>query len=368
MSPLISSILYSLFIENNNKNWVFSPASYLEAMGNLSVCLKDDNLKELLAVAPDVAETNFKGLESFNCLLHSEEYRTALNEAVVAILASRGANLESFSGVGDAADKVNRIVNEKTHGMIKQLLTPEDFTEFTKFIILNCVYFKANWLYKLSKRDWEECFNGATKVSQVKFLGEQHRYRYFEGEGYDIVELPYKESDIACYLFVPTTASLFSIFNNLTDNIGKISQVKSLLEVNLTVPEFKTETTIPLNKLTQIAGVNKIFEPNQDWTLIEFKDAHEFSLLGVEKIIQKAAIDFTERGTEAAAATAITMLMISGCAFWPREIPKIKFVRADKPFAYILADKTDFKPLFVGVFNDIPDNPQKSIKVGSSIR
>jgi len=191
MNQLTQSILYFLFVENQNQNWVFSPASYLEAMSNLSECLKGRNLAELLEAAPDIKSEQASGLDAYNTLLYSQEYAEVLNQAVVQTLKERGTNLESFDGPG-VIDRVNQIVREKTHGKIDNFLSPNDLTEFTKFIILNCVYFKSKWTHAFTEKWVTEKFFGTEGEAAVKFLHSKTSagtQRYYEDDKVDIAEL-----------------------------------------------------------------------------------------------------------------------------------------------------------------------------------
>lgn len=358
MNYLTSSILHSIFVEKNNENWVFSPASYLEAMSNLAVCLKGENLAELVAAAPNIGEPQAIGLETYNCLLYSAEYRAALNEAVLDTLHSRHGELRSFAGM-EVVDIVNRLVYEKTRGKISDLISRDDITEFTKFIILNCVYFKKDWVHEFNEDSYAyRTFKGATKTVKTKFLTKRAWFKYYEGDGYDIAEIPYKDSEVCCYLIVPTTKNLFELFNRIHDTAVGIGAVKNGLECEVMVPPFKTETTIDLVKPTEAAGIKKVFTWNQDWALVDIEKIHPDSLLKVEKIRQKAYIDFTKKGTEATAATFVSIGLISGCASFNFNPPLIKYIVADKPFLYVLARPQEpYKPLFVGVVNQVEGEP-----------
>ncbi len=356
MNQLTKSIIYSLFVENQSTNWVFSPASYLEAMSNLAVCLKGQNLAELVEAAPDIQQPQSLGLDTYNCLLYSAEYRSALNEAVVEVLMTRGGELCAFSGL-EVVEMVNSLVREKTHGKIDNLISASDIDAFTKFIILNCVYFKKEWVYPFEDDAPPKEFRGAARTTKVKYLHNKIiGRRYYEGAGYDIVELTYKESDVCCYLIVPTSGNVFDVFSNIETYFGHIADVKGGLDVDLTVPPFKVESTTNLIPPTRTAGVTSIFNENQDWSLIDLEKLASGSWMQVAFIRQKAYIDFSKKGTEAAAATAIGMRCASGC-FIQQEPPPVKVIRADKPFVYVLANRGEAKPLFVGVVNDIPDNP-----------
>ena len=150
MNKLTDTVFRSLYYQNIQDNFVFSPASYLEAIHNLSLCLKNENLKELLTSLeisePELVDYIKKyksnlNLETYNTLLYSQEYWTALNYEVVNLIKELGADLESldFNNVNSVVDRVNNIVSEKTHGKINGLISRSDLNEFTKFIILNCV-------------------------------------------------------------------------------------------------------------------------------------------------------------------------------------------------------------------------------------
>lgn len=68
--------------------------------------------------------------------------------------------------------------------------------------------------------------------------------------------------------------------------------------------------------------------------------------LFISKVIHKAVIDVNEKGTEAAAATAVVMMLRS--AMINPEPPK-SFV-CDRPFMFILHDSINLNVLFVGKY------------------
>ncbi len=366
MDKLISSVFHSLYRENFDKNFVFSPASYLEAIHSLSLCLNGDNLQELLN-SLEISENElldyiklFKQnleLENYNCLFSSNEYAGALNKDVIKNLNDLDTEIKffEFSNIDFLINEINNLVSEKTNGKIINLISKNDINEFVKFIVLNCVYFKKDWFYEFEYKKHYEPFYGNKKQVQIKYLTEQNNYKYYEDSILDIVELPYKDSDICCYLLVPKN-NLFEIINNIEENYNKIKLVKNYYQVSVTVPAFKTESTLDLVEPTKLAGANKIFEWNKNWKLVDFSKLLPETVLKVGLIKQKAYIDFTQKGTEATAATIAT-IMISGCIYRGDIMPKIKFIRADKPFLYVLANKNNKDvPLFMGTVNQVEDN------------
>jgi len=152
---------------------------------------------------------------------------------------------------------------------------------------------------------------------------------------------------------------LFEIFNSVDETVGKISQVKSGLECQITAPPFKVESHFrELVQLTQGAGVKSVFEYSKDWELVDWGKLRDEAKIKVETIIQKASIDFTKKGTEAAAATNIVIGVTGCCSFTSYTPPPVKHIIADKPFLFVLARPQEpDKPLFVGVVNEVAGEP-----------
>jgi serpin B len=57
----------------------------------------------------------------------------------------------NFSKSAQAARNINNWVNKTTHGKISKLLGPQDVNDRTSMIIVNAIYFKANWKYPFNK-------------------------------------------------------------------------------------------------------------------------------------------------------------------------------------------------------------------------
>ena len=65
--------------------------------------------------------------------------------------------------------------------------------------------------------------------------------------------------------------------------------------------------------------------------------------LCISKVIHQALIEVDETGTEAAAATAVTMVCTAS-----RIQPDIKIFRADHPFIFMIRENTTGSILFMG--------------------
>lgn len=226
----------------------------------------------------------------------------------------------------------------------------------TSLIILNCIYFKQDWLQEFDLDTYEKPFSGLSKKTNVKYLRKNYNFFFYEEDDLDIVEIPFKYSSICCYLFVPTYKNTVNnIFENFNYNYNKINNVKSYSDVDIItlIPPFKIESTFNLSENTKQSGLTNIFDLNKDWNIIDFNKLDPLAVMAVEKIKQKTYFDFTKEGVEAAASTIITAC-VSGCSILPFKPRRIKVILANKPFMFVLADSTKKEyPLFVGVVNDI---------------
>jgi serpin B len=362
---LVNTIFRNLICDIND-NFVFSPASYLDAIHNLLLCVNGNNLDEMLDILGIDKENiidyiqrykkTLNGLENYNTILYGAPYKTIINQDCFNLLKSFGCYPEVFDNPENLVSRVNKLVEEKTRGKIKNLLSRADVNSFTAFAILNCIYFKKQWLQDFDQKHWEkESFFGSQREVKINFLFNEVKHNYFENDVFDIVELPYKNSDICCYLFVPNiNHSLFDLTNDWENSYNNIKNLKRDIPVNITVPEFEINSSFSLVRNTILGGIKNVFQSNKQWDLIDWNKSDPFLDLSVENIIQKTFFKFDNKGTEAAAATAVIITgFCSGMGFNNPPL-QIKYIRADKPFIFVLADKNNKDiPLFVGQVKQI---------------
>lgn len=357
MNKVINSIVHSLYFRATD-NFAFSPASYMAALLNVAAASSGKNLSEILDLLEmseeqfldylKTFESHFSEIERYNCFLFSPEYLAALKPDCQFLPSTNFLPFEE-----NVISQVNDIVDEKTHGKIKSFISKDDIDSLTKFIILNCLYMKKDWLNPFNNETQEESFFGTKNESKVKYLYDQRPLRYHEDESVDIVEIPYKDSSLSCFIFVPKH-SLFEIIDSFSSTYSKINKVfyHDGIDVNIEVPSFKTESTLELNDATKIAGIKNIFDWSKDWKFIDFSKLDPEALIKVQKIIQKTYIDFTKDGVEASAATGFFMA-ITGCCMSSQPW-EVKRIIANKPFLYVIVDRNKTEmPLFIGVVHDV---------------
>ena len=121
---------------------------------------------------------------------------------------------------------------------------------------------------------------------------------------------------------------------------SKILRALSVQEIVLQFPRFKVEAKYFMQKLLIAMGLKVSFDAQK----ADFSGMTGERNLFISEVIHQSFVDVTEEGTEAAAATAVSML--AGSAY--RE-PKPKPVfRADRPFLFFILDKRTGAILFMG--------------------
>jgi serpin B len=112
----------------------------------------------------------------------------------------------------------------------------------------------------------------------------------------------------------------------------------------VTVPKFKTTQQFELGGTLAVLGMPQAFRPSADFS--GMTGNREFF---ISAVIHKAYIDVNEEGTEAAAATAVTMRAMAVRA--PNPAPPPVF-RADHPFVFLIRDRRSNSILFMGRMAD----------------
>jgi len=109
----------------------------------------------------------------------------------------------------------------------------------------------------------------------------------------------------------------------------------SRTQVSLRLPKFRLESEMSLVEPLQAMGMRSAFTGAADLSGIAKGP------LSVSDVLQKTVVDVDERGTEAAAVTAVMVKMTS-------VRPDFKVMNINRPFFYMIADMQSGRVLFAG--------------------
>jgi serpin B len=171
-------------------------------------------------------------------------------------------------------------------------------------------------------------------------------FQYFNGGTFQILGIPYKNNDLSMIVLLPNDRSgLSALEQSLTASSTQhwLSQLAPVPKVIVTMPKFKSTQQFELSATLGAMGMPQAFTANADFSgMTGHRD------LAISEVIHKAYIDVNEEGTEAAAATAVTMRTMAVRA--PVSAPPV--FRADHPFIFLLRDHRSGSILFMGRMTD----------------
>lgn len=244
---------------------------------------------------------------------------------------------------------INKWVEEKTKNKIKELIPANGLNSLTRFVLVNAVYFKAKWLSEFDANLTEqEDFNisATSKIKVPTMFKNFHRLKYFEEKDFASIILPYQGDDISFVVFLPKKVGAEFDKNFLKNILAVKESDYNDQEVDVSLPKFKTEFTTEVEADLQKSGLTLPFDKiKADFSLMSavVKTNPEENLY-ISKIFHKAFVEVGEKGTEAAAASAVVMDALG--AAMPTKKPKV--FKADHPFMYFIRQKDQI--LFAGYF------------------
>ncbi|HEX4386120.1 MAG TPA: serpin family protein [Myxococcales bacterium] len=245
--------------------------------------------------------------------------------------------------------KINQWVKEQTAGKIDDLIRQGILKPDARLVLTNAIYFKAKWTHQFNPRSTADAeFFGAAKTAQVKTMRMIERFGYAEVPGAKLLELPYADGALSMVIALPNANDGLAALEKSLD--GKtldrwIAALQSGNRVSVSLPKFKLESSFTLSETLKAMGMKSafVFGP-ADFSGID--GTRDFF---IGEVVHKAFIDLDERGTEAAAATAV--MMRAGSAMMRQPDPK-EF-KADHPFFFFIRDLASGAVLFTGRVADL---------------
>jgi len=254
-----------------------------------------------------------------------------------------GLQLVDYRQDAEAARQlINGWVSGQTAQRIPELLAPGVLDAMTRLALVNAIYLKAPWLTPFdadaTKAGSFTRADGSTVQAQMMSAGEQ--FGYAAGTGWRAVDLPYVGGSLSLTVIVPDDIATFE--RSLSGDV--LAQITGSLEtqqVELTLPKFDIETKTDLAKVLGSMGMADAFDPdNADFSGITTQER-----LSISNVIHQANITIDEKGTEAAAATAVVMRVTAAPA-------SPVSLTVDHPFLFALRDGATGAVLFLGRVDD----------------
>ena len=359
--------MFKIFQQKEKENIFFSPYSISTALVMTYAGAEGETKSQMEKVL------HFKSIDSllhnrFNALdlhINHNEKEYTLNVAnslwpregfifrenyLNTIKKNYGAKLRPLDYIGDTEGSrkiINSWIEEKTHHRIKDIIQKGALSPFTKLTLVNAIYFKAKWKNIFSSYlTKDETFtkeDGSTL--EKSFMKQTDKFLYKEDDDFQAISLPYVGNRTSMQIILPKVGKYNTVMKNLNHYHTLINNGSSFQRVTLKLPKFEFETKgYQLKDSFQKLGMLDAFSNHAN-----FKGITEEKGLFIDKIIHKAFIKVDENGSEAAAATVVTMRVTS---FNPFQEKKPIEMSVNRPFIFFIKDNMSNQILFIGLIKE----------------
>ncbi|MDC8451630.1 MAG: SMP-30/gluconolactonase/LRE family protein [Thaumarchaeota archaeon] len=298
--------------------------------------------------------------------------------------SAKSENLDFQKDTEGSRQIINKWVENKTAHKIMDLLPKEYHPPDADIalILTNAIYFKGTWMNKFdeSKTHDEDFTLSNNSTVKVPMMYANTGFGYLEDENLKILSMPYSVSNttlantgnaiktetgnmiitgpgepyniggLSMMIILPKEKSSGNLADVLSaDKFNKWRDNLRMNEVSVHLPKFTLHTSYKLKKNLSEMGMPSAFDCEMaDFSGIDgYKTSCDYGNLYIDQVYHKAFVDVDEKGTEAAAATAIVMTQ----AVMGGGIPPLEF-NADHPFVFIIYDNHTGLILFAGQMED----------------
>ena len=333
-------------ISEKGENIVVSPYSAGVALSMLAEGAEGETRTELdyalnnsIFKAEDLGSNDTVTVKSANSLWVDNDF-SVRNSYVDLLQKDFDAFITALSFSDPATVKaINNWCSENTNGKIDEIL--DRLSPGSVMVLINALYFNAPWENEFSPRLTKQAdFKGVTKTSRVMMMNRNARMNYAEYNGCQMVELPYLGDRYSMFVILPPKGvDIDSMMPYLSESAYDAAMgMFEARQVNFKMPKAKIETSLILNETLKNMGIKSAFTPAAD-----FKGISAMGPLVLDQVKQKCYIDISEKGTEAAAVTSVQIRLTS-----VRPEPQPVEMTVDRPYIFVIADKTNDNILFAG--------------------
>ena len=259
----------------------------------------------------------------------------------IALNYGAGIRLADFINQYEAVRKeINDWVSDQTEDKIKDLIPEGVLDSDTRMALVNAIYFKADWLSPFDADSTQDApfhlLDGSEvtvpTMNQVTFIP------YAKGDGWQAIELAYQGETAAMDIILPDEGRFEDVESSLDyETASAILSGLQPTSVTLALPKFKFESEFGLADQLAALGMPDAFDPGK----ADFSGMTERDDLYISAVVHKAFVAVDEKGTEAAAATAVIVGVTSAPMF---DVT----LTIDRPFIFLIRDVPTGQILFVG--------------------
>ncbi|MBT8470033.1 MAG: serpin family protein [Deltaproteobacteria bacterium] len=233
---------------------------------------------------------------------------------------------------------INAWVADKTEDRIEELIPQGVVDAATRLVLVNAIYFKASWAEPFDEANTTD--DPFTLLDDTEITAPtMHGFvptGYADGPNYRAAELPYDGQQLAMLLIVPDAGQFAAVESALS--ASTVAQIRDDLtghQVEFALPKFSFRSQVPARAPLMSLGMVDAFGSGAD-----LSGMNGTGRLFIQDVVHEAFIAIDEKGTEAAAATAVVVGETSA--------PPAATLTVDRPFMFAIIDRPTGATLFIG--------------------
>lgn len=355
LSPLSISLALSMTMNGAGTTTL---EAMLSGLGFDDVPLKDVNTY-YAQVVKSLEANNKLTLEIADSIWVRDDYQPLKRSFYEMVTEYYDAEIFPLAGV----DTINEWVAESTHNKIQSIL--DQLEDNTALVLVNAIYFNGEWQEAFEKDDTNrQDFQTEQGTIQVDMMHKSSdEFSYKRGLGYEAITLPYKDDRTSLIVFIPSSdSSLQEFYDNVLykgtsngqyqyswqdDDWQWIEDPNETVfsgfaggKITLSLPRFSFEYGKSLKDDLEALGMDEIFGLSADFSNFANNRSPYIS-----EVKHKTFIDVNEKGTEAAAVTAVVATdSADGGPYINLEV--------NRPFFFCIKDNQTKAILFTGQVTD----------------
>jgi serpin B len=245
-------------------------------------------------------------------------------------------------------------VEEQTKKKIRDLIPGGVIKRETRLTLVNALYLRAPWEKEFDeKQTKKEVFHArGTEGVEVPMMTKQSSCGYAKRGDFEIVTRPYWGGELQFVILLPgDPKGLSGLEKTLTPKLLEECTHLPSRDVILHLPKFRLEPgTLLLSDDLRTLGMKTAFdEPRGSANFDRMAPRKPNDYLAIDAVVHKTFLALDEKGTEAAAATAVVMALRGMVR--PDNAKPVE-VRVDRPFVFAIQHVPSGACLFLGRVND----------------
>src|SRR5699024_2890234 len=232
-----------------------------------------------------------------------------------------------------SVDIMNQWVSDHTNELIKSIIEGPLPKEVSIYLIIT-TYFKGDWQMAFDPevtQSREFTMEDGT-AEKTEMMSQKDTLAAYVSDDVQLLDLPYGNGLYSMTLLMPADKEVpinSFVENKLTaDHMEDWLSSADRKKTKISLPKFEMRYKLRMNDVLADMGMEIAFDPSADFSKIGGDRS-----LNIDEVMHKSYITVDEEGTEAAAATSVSVELTS-------VNPNVRTINFNRPFVFLIRERT----------------------------